>query len=281
MAPMYLIMLVWRIDICNCFTIAKIQYLVDTRYAVDKNQFLHLNILLTIVCFHWLLEPDEIHLLGILTNRPLITVTLDGETGQGFHTFVGICQGDCLSAVLFIFYLACALREKPDVQISKDLKAHLDIYYADDLTYASTSKALREEIKTDTPARLKAYNLFANETNTEEGEAPDKRPPPPPPLEDPGDRILWSELDWLIPAKTKPPEPSYKSMQLLGTKLDTKCDIITRKGKVWNPIKRINITSDQNISASNTKSAFSNHMLNLSCFIIVRHGLLLPTWKNP
>ena len=53
------------------------------------------------------LQPDELHLLSILTNRPLITVTLDGEQGEGFHTFVGICQGDCLSAVLFIFYLAC------------------------------------------------------------------------------------------------------------------------------------------------------------------------------
>ena len=55
------------------------------------------------------LQPDEIHLLGILTNRPLITVTLDGEEGEGFHTYVSICQGDCLSAVLFIYYLASAL----------------------------------------------------------------------------------------------------------------------------------------------------------------------------
>ncbi|MCP3931782.1 MAG: hypothetical protein GY705_22125, partial [Bacteroidetes bacterium] len=187
------------------------------------------------------LQPDEIHLLSILTNRPLITVTLDGEQGEGFHSYVGICQGDCLSAVLFIFYLANALKDKPDVQISKDLKAYLDIYYADDLTFATTSKALKEETKKDVPVRLKKYNLHVNETKTEEGEAPDKRPPPPPPpppLEDPGDKILWSELDWLLPPKTKAPEPSYKNIKLLGTKLDTECDIIARKNKVWNPIKK-------------------------------------------
>merc|ERR1711923_266199 len=65
------------------------------------------------------LEPDELHLLSILTNRPLISVTLDGETGEKFPTFVGICQGDCLSAVLFI---SCALKEEPGEQIPKDWK---------------------------------------------------------------------------------------------------------------------------------------------------------------
>ena len=52
--------------------------------------------------------------------------------------------------------------------------------------------------------KLEKYNLFSNESKTEEGEAPGRRPPPnppPPPLEDPGPHILWSELDWLIPPK--------------------------------------------------------------------------------
>ena len=187
------------------------------------------------------LQPDELHLLSILTNRPLITVTLDGEQGEGFHTFVGICQGDCLSAVLFIFYLACALEKDPDEQVMKDLKAYLDIFYADDLTYVTSSQNHRTQIKEETPEKLKAYNLHVNTTKTEEGEAPDKRPPPPPPpppLVNPEDRILWSELDWLLPLVTKPPEPSYKNIKLLGTKLDTRCDIAARKTRVWEPIKK-------------------------------------------
>ena len=187
------------------------------------------------------LEPDELHLLSILTNRPLISVTLDGETGEKFPTFVGICQGDCLSAVLFIFYLSCALKEEPGEQIPKDLKAFLDLFYADDLTYATTSSDHRVQIKTETPKKLERYNLHVNNTKTEEGEAPDRRPPPeppPPPLEDPGDRILWSCFDWLVPQKMHPPEPTYKNIKLLGSKLDTRCDIESRKGKVWNPIKK-------------------------------------------
>ena len=66
------------------------------------------------------LQPDEIHLLSVLTNRPLLSVTVEGDTGEGFSTFVGICQGDCLSAVLFIFYLSCALQEDPPVQAPQD-----------------------------------------------------------------------------------------------------------------------------------------------------------------
>ena len=154
---------------------------------------------------------------------------------------MGICQGDCLSAVLFIFYLSCALQEHPDEQATKDLKAFLDIFYADDLTYATSSPEHRTQIREETPGKLKKYNLFVNNTKTEEGEVPDRRPPPeppPPPLEDPGDRLLYSDLDWVMPQKMYPPEPTYKNIKLLGTKLDTKCDIQARKAKVWNPIKK-------------------------------------------
>ena len=122
------------------------------------------------------LEPDEVHLLGVLTNRPELSIYLDGEKGEGFNTLVGICQGDCLSAVLFIFYLAAALKEDIDEQIPKDLKAFLDIFYADDLTYATTCKQHRADIKDKKPKQLKGHNLFVNITKTEEGEAPDKHP---------------------------------------------------------------------------------------------------------
>ena len=122
------------------------------------------------------LDPDELHLLAVLTNRPLISIFLDGEQGDGFHTYVGICQGDCLSAVLFIFYLSCALKDSQNVQVIRDLTAFLDVYYADDLTFATTSSAHRTEIKISTPQKLKAYNLFVNLDKTEEGEAPDRCP---------------------------------------------------------------------------------------------------------
>ena len=50
--------------------------------------------------------------------------------------------------------------------------------------------------------------------------------------------LLWSDLDWLVPPVMQPPEPTYKNIKLLGTKIDTKCDILARKAKVWDPIKK-------------------------------------------
>ena len=101
-----------------------------------------------------ILEPDELHLLSILTNRPHLSVTVDGDSGDFFPTYVGICQGDCLSAVLFIFYLSCALKESDsDKQVHKDLKVFIDVLYADDLTYATTSFEHRAEIRKEVPKK--------------------------------------------------------------------------------------------------------------------------------
>ena len=61
---------------------------------------------------------------------------------------------------------------------------------------------------------------------TEEGEAP---APPPPPLVDPGTRLLYSALDRVLPDNMLPPEPNYKNIKLLGTKMDTNKDSTARK----------------------------------------------------
>ena len=52
------------------------------------------------------LEPDEMHMMAILISDVVLTVKVGKELGEQFKTEVGIAQGDCLSAVLFIFYLA-------------------------------------------------------------------------------------------------------------------------------------------------------------------------------
>ena len=44
-------------------------------------------------------------------------------------------------------------------QVPKDLKAFLDIFYADDLTYATRSKAHKAAIKESTPQKLEKHNL--------------------------------------------------------------------------------------------------------------------------
>ena len=65
-------------------------------------------------------------------------------------------------------------------------------------------------------------------------EAPDRRPHLLLPL-----RQRSRGQDWLIRMPVMlPPEPSYKETKLLGTKLDTKNDIIARKNKMWQPIQK-------------------------------------------
>ena len=59
-----------------------------------------------------MLNEDEKHIVGILTNKPEITVKIGSQKGESFVTNTGIMQGDCLSAILFIFYLTKCL-EKP------------------------------------------------------------------------------------------------------------------------------------------------------------------------
>ena len=152
------------------------------------------------------LEDDELHMISILTNRPKIQVRVGTSTGESFETSIGIMQGDALSAILLIFYFAKYLR-KP---IRTKRKGFLTKpKYADDITYAGTSKNQIDELETKIPQRLYDYDLKANETKTERYQIP-KPPPPPPPkptmetlIQHKGDKPLWSELDWLT--NYKPP----------------------------------------------------------------------------
>ena len=49
------------------------------------------------------LEPDEMHMMAVLIGGVVLTVKVEKELGEQFKTEVGIAQGDCQSAVLFIF----------------------------------------------------------------------------------------------------------------------------------------------------------------------------------
>ena len=68
-------------------------------------------------------------------------------------------QGDCLNAVLFIFYLAKCL-EKP---IKTKMKGFLiNPTYADDMTIADTNKMQVNELEQKLSIQLKKYNLKVN-----------------------------------------------------------------------------------------------------------------------
>ena len=75
-----------------------------------------------------ILRKDEIHILSIITNEPELRIKLESKKGSKFKTYQGIMQGDCLSAVLFVYYLSCALREEH--QKEEDTVQQLDHNYA-------------------------------------------------------------------------------------------------------------------------------------------------------
>ena len=58
------------------------------------------------------LAPAELYIMSRLTNSPEIQVKVCQEYGNRFKSTVGIMQGDCLSAVLFIYYFAKCLKEE-------------------------------------------------------------------------------------------------------------------------------------------------------------------------
>ena len=186
--------------------------------------------------------PDEIHLLHILTNEVKPKVRVGADYGPEFTTSVGIIHGDCINAVLFILCLAKAPSSRPPIETEHcysrppkhardaptQLLDHTYIYaehpdiaplqpfnmrhsftvrakYADDITYASTSKDGNNLTKVTVPGQLHAYNLHVglNEHKTEEYTIHDATP---------------------IRGKD-----SWRKCKLLGRLLDTKEDIQRRK----------------------------------------------------
>ena len=56
-----------------------------------------------------ILQPDELHIMKILLEGVQYKVKVGSTMGNPFTTNVGCPQGDCLSAILFAFYLAISL----------------------------------------------------------------------------------------------------------------------------------------------------------------------------
>ena len=65
------------------------------------------------------------YMMNILINNVIIKVQCGKEEGTEIHTNVGTCQGDCLSAVLFIVYLAASIRPIPEFIEREDYKARM------------------------------------------------------------------------------------------------------------------------------------------------------------
>ena len=62
-----------------------------------------------------ILTKCELYLMDVLINVVILNVKIGNKTGPDNGTNIGICQGDCLLALLFILYLAFAVKPLPPV----------------------------------------------------------------------------------------------------------------------------------------------------------------------
>ncbi len=148
-----------------------------------------------------ILNQDELHMISLLLQNVNLTVRMKKRQGEKFSTNVGVPQGDCLSPVLFTFYLAKALKGDglpEEVQVVLDheycrtklenkeetppeILEHtycripdlprpftLEQQFADDIGWLSVSKCRTDAIKDEVPVKLKRRNLNVNESKTEE-----------------------------------------------------------------------------------------------------------------
>ena len=192
-----------------------------------------------------ILDPGELYYLSILTNEPQIKIKLEGQISEPFTTTQGIMQGDCLSEVLFIFYLAKAL-EYDNIKIYAQNNGifYIEPKYADDITVATINdNVIINKIEQEYPSRLAKYNLSTNVSKTEKYSVPEPKPENTPPNYEKylkSEKCLWSNLDWVLPDKS-PHEKTekWKKCKLLGSKLDTAEDLKGRKGKALDAMKKL------------------------------------------
>ena len=187
------------------------------------------------------LENDEMYYLSLLTNKPELKIKIQNVITEPFQTTAGIMQGDCLSAVLFIYYLGKALScNSIKVEANNNGTFYIEPKYADDITSVTindTDNIVMNRVDKEYPEKLKQYHLQCNPSKTENHAVPPKKEvlPPTPST----NATLWSDLDWTIKPNIKEEPATWKSCKLLGSRLDTETDIKCRKARACEVMKTL------------------------------------------
>ena len=188
-----------------------------------------------------ILEPHEMHAMFILINDVTLKVRIGKETGNEINTNVGVCKGDCLSALLFIFYLAHIIKPFPghatkedhyksllfwsdlDWIINTDVhKVKVDPKYADDITFIRSHISEINMIKRIIPDMLKEGDLIENASKREQYSVPSE-------------------------------DGNWKKCKCLGSLLDTEEDISRRKGLTEDGIRNLEKIFKSNRLSQKTK----------------------------
>ena len=179
-------------------------------------------------------EIDELHMIKLLLEDVELIVKIGKRNSEPFKTNIGAPQGDCLSPILFIWYLARTLEERPKAHLADHqyCKKQEDTFippplpppqlidhaypnmkpeaecrtitpqYADDISWIVTSSYnLVDHYKKIIPPKLEKRKLKCNPEKTEEYKI------------------------------TNIKENEWKNCKYLGSKLGTNEDFVNRKRK--------------------------------------------------
>ena len=110
-----------------------------------------------------ILEADELHMMKILLEDVILRVKIGKKTGEAIKTNIGIPQGGYLSLILFILYLAQALKLTRTVANPRHLDSTkmlmIDQQYADDVSWITDHDETVLQLKKEVPSILKEKNL--------------------------------------------------------------------------------------------------------------------------
>ncbi len=184
------------------------------------------------------LDDDDLHMMKILVENVKLKVKIGNEIGNDIHTNIRIPQGDCLSPIFFIVYLAEALKpilHTNNVEGKRNSKDDHNIIinqqYADDISWITNMETVKENLKKEVPSILKEKNLQVNETKSEE---------------------------YVI---KRGEDESWKNCKYLGSLLETDKDINRRKILATNTYNQLKYIFENKKTSEKTKfRIFKSHV---------------------
>ena len=236
-----------------------------------------------------ILEDDELHVCKLLLEDVSLMVRCGQSCGETFNTNIGTPQGDCLSPLLFILYLANALkpeipvtssdhtycikedtpmfhddhtyskmnRQNPTKDADNNLDESIDAQYADDINYLTQNYSVVQHHKRSIPPKLKKRDLISNDSKDEEYHVTRKK-------YDPSTCVNCAECKRCMKCqkcKSCPYCKNWKQCKCLGSMIDTDTDIRRRKARALEALRKLDHVWKNERTSIKTKVMFFNALV--------------------